>query len=259
MKYTIIKNNGSCGLCGYIWQVLRAIWHTPNSKYYVDFTQGCQYSDQNVTFTNNVWEYYFKQPHINTYPIESEILSTIDTIIESPESEFRDVFMINPTHEIISRRRHEFYNIINKHIRLQQHVEEKINRFVEKNFTGKKVLGVHFRGTDHPDKKSVTDYMQTIKNKAAEFDVIFCASDEFSRYKMLKVVFGDKVISYDSIKSLSDQPLHYDEALSKYQIGEDVVVEAFLLSKTDFLFCCGNSNVNYLSRAINPSLESQSL
>jgi hypothetical protein len=259
MSYTIIKNDGSCGICGYIWQVLRAMWHNPNSSYYIDFTQRCQYKDDTITKTSNVWEYYFKQPHSDDYPASSEIVSVIDRIIDVPESEFRDVFMINPTKEDIAARRHEYFNIIKKYIRLQPHVENKINNFVENNFKGKKVLGVHFRGTDHPDKKEITEYLQVIKNKAALYDIIFCASDEYSRYNMLKVVFGDKVVTYDSIKSDDDKPLHYKESISKYKIGEDVIVEAFLLSKTDFIFCCGNSNVNYLSRAINPTLESQVL
>lgn len=257
MSYIIIKNDGSCGICGYIWQVLRVMWHYPDRKYFIDFSNGCQYKDPDVTTTQNVWEYYFKQPHSDTYPTEIE--AVIDRIIDKPESEFRDVFMDNPTQEYISTRRREYYNIIQKNIKLQPHIQSKIDEFVEKNFRDKRVLGVHFRGTDHPDKKNASDYMQTIKDKAASFDVIFCTSDEFSRYNLLKTVFRDKVVTYDSIKSSDDKPLHYKQDVSKYKIGEDVIVESYLLSKTDFIFCCGNSNVNYLSRAINPDLQSRTL
>lgn len=258
MKYTIITNQGSCGICGYIWQVLRVMWHYPNSKYYVDFSEGCQYADSNITNTTNVWDYYFEQPHIQNYPEVDQIESIITNIIDVPESEFRDVFMDNPTEEYISIRRKEYYNLISKYIKLKPHLENTINNFIETNFKGKTVLGVHFRGTDHPDKKEVFEYLQTIKDKAVDYDIIFCASDEVSRYNALKTVFGNKVISYDSIRSNSIEPLHYS-SIPKYKIGEDVIIEAFLLAKTNFIFCCSNSNVNYLSRAINPLLPSQAL
>lgn len=259
MKYTIIKNQGSCGICGYIWQVLRVMWHYPNSKYYVDFSEGCQYADSNITNTSNVWDYYFEQPHIQNYPAVDQIESIITNIIDVPESEFRDVFMVNPTKEYIDTRREEYYKIIKNYVKLKQHIADKIESFINLNFNGKKVLGVHFRGTDHPDKKEVVEYLQTIKDKAANYDIIFCASDEASRYNVLKTVFGDKVVSYDSIRSDTAAPLHYKDDILKYQIGEDVIIEAFLLANTDFLFCCSNSNVNYLARAINPKLESITL
>jgi len=258
MEYIIIKNNGSCGICGYIWQVLRAIWHNPGYKYYIDFTTGCQYTDESIHNTQNVWEYYFQQPSGSEYPSVDRIAKVIDTIIDVPESEFRDVFMVNPTPEYISNRRHEFNKIINEYIHLQPSTQQKIQEFVESKFSGKRVLGVHFRGTDHPDKQSVFNYFQEIKEKAANYDLIFCASDEADRLNALVAVFGDKVVSYDSLRSESAQPLHYSDK-PKFKIGEDVIIEAYLLSHTDFLFCCSNSNVNYFSRAINPTLDSKAL
>jgi hypothetical protein len=208
MKYTIITNQGSCGICGYIWQALRVMWHYSNSKYYVDFSD-CHYRDTSITTTSNVWDYYFEQPHSSQYPQAEEIESTIDAIIDTPVSEFRDVFMVNPTKEYIDTRREEYYKIIKNYVKLKQHVADKIESFINLNFKGKKVLGVHFRGTDHPDKKEVVEYLQTIKDKAANYDIIFCASDEASRYNVLKTVFGDKVVSYDSIRSDTAAPLHY--------------------------------------------------
>lgn len=259
MKYTIIKNSGYCGIAGYIWQVLRAMWHNPNSKYYIDFTVDCQYRDESIQHTSNVWEYFFKQPHSDTYPDSSDIEKIVDRIIDVPESEFRDVFMNNPTQEFITKRRRDYNNIFEKYIKLQPHVEDKINKFTEEHFKDKKILGVHFRGTDHPDKKNVTEYLQTIKDKASAYDFIFCMSDEYDRYNMIKTVFGNKILNYNSVKSKNESPLHCSQSRDIYKIGEDVIVEMFILSKTDFIFCCGNSNVNYLSRVINPTVSYQSL
>jgi hypothetical protein len=258
MSHIIIKNNGSCGICGYIWQVLRAIYHYPGREYYINFSDNCQYSDPAITSTDNVWEYYFEQPNNNDYPAEALVETTITDIIDVPESEFRDVFMVNPTAEYIQTRRNEYNKIINQHIKLLPTVEEKIRNFTDKHFKGKRVLGVHFRGTDHPDKKYVTEYLQAIGTKAASYDVIFCASDEAHRVQALVNSFGDKVVTYDSIRSETAEPLHYSNT-PKFKIGEDVIIEAYLMANTHFLFCCGNSNVNYLARAINPNLLSQVL
>lgn len=258
MKYVIIKNNGDCGLCGYVWQVLRAIHKYPNRKYYIDFSQGCKYEDANITDTRNVWEYYFKQPGNSTYPLDSDIEIILESIIDEPESEFRDIYMVNPTLEYVSNRRYEFNKIITENIHLLPATGKKIQKFITENFTNKRVLGVHFRGTDHPDKQSVFNYFQSIKNKAANYDIIFCASDEKYRINALKAVFGKKVVSYNSIRSESEQPLHYSNK-PKFKIGEDVIIETYIMANTDFLFCCSNSNVNYLARAINPKLESIAL
>lgn len=258
MKYLIIKNSGLCGMCGNVWQILRAMWHHPNVKYYIDFTQNCLYKDSNITNTDNVWEYYFEQPHTNKYPESSEIIGIIDSIIDDPISEFRDVFIPEPKAEIFQNRREMFNEVIKKYIKLKPHIQDKIDYFVRKHFTNKKIIGVHFRGTDHPDKKEIKEYMQVIKEKAANYDLIFCSSDEEPRYKMLKAIFGEKVVSYNSIRSQDGLPLHYYD-LNKYKVGEDVIIESYILSKTNFLFCCSNSNVNYLARAINPSLDYISL
>lgn len=258
MKYVVIKNSGFCGIAGYVWQVLRAMWHNPDSLYYIDFTENCQYQDAAVTYTSNVWEYYFKQPHVESLPDPAEVKLTINHVIHDAESEFRDIFMANPTKENIDGVRQKFNSIIKRYVKLQPHLETKINDFVRDNFQGKRVLGVHLRGTDHPDKKPPTQYLQAIKDKAAAYDVIFCMSDEYERYNIIKTVFGNKVVSYDSIKSKTDAPLHCAK-VDTYKVGEDAIVEMFILAKTDFAFCCSNSNVNYLSRAINPHLPSQSL
>lgn len=258
MKYVVIKNSGFCGIAGYVWQVLRAMWHNPDSLFYVDFTENCQYQDAALTHTQNVWEYYFKQPHTEVAPNLVDVKLTIDHVIHDMDSEFRDVFMSNASKENVDRVRLKFNDIIRKYLVLQPHVEAKINNFVKDNFEGKRVLGVHLRGTDHPDKKPPTQYLQAIKDKAAEYDVIFCMSDEYERFNLIKTVFGNKVVGYDSIKSNTNSPLHCAK-VDTYKVGEDAIVEMFILAKTDFAFCCGNSNVNYLSRAINPHLPSLSL
>ena len=266
-KYIIVKPQENCGMCGYIWQTIRAIYHNPNRKYYIDFENSIYKSRTN----DNIWDYFFCQPHTNTKPDVENIDKEVGIIFDA-ESEFVWEAIKPNTTEEIQKRRFIFSEIINKYCVLQPQIKSKVDLFVEKNFKNKKVLGVHFRGTDHPNKKHMSEYLQTIKEKLVNFDVLFVCSDEHERFRLAEVTFSKKVVSWDSIRSKTDSdviPLHshptdmrYNRNNSfdyQYKISEDVIIESFLMSNVDFLVCCSDSNVNFLSRAINPNLNSITL
>lgn len=261
-KYLIIEPEGYCGMCGYLWQTIRAIYHNPNKLYYIDFATSI-YKPTN-DLSQNVWDYYFEQPHTKTRPHDNEIIEKVGIIFDQA-SEFiwRDIVPNTP--EEIQKRRFAFANIIKNFIVPKKSIQDKIDEFVEKNFKGKRVLGVHFRGTDHPDKKPMDYYLQQVKEKLVNYDVLFICSDEYERFRLAEIVFKNKVVFYDSIKSTNTNPLHspyYERRFPRnssfeyqYKIAEDVIIEAFLMSKVDYLMCCEASNVNYLARAINPTLD----
>ena len=169
--YIVIKPEDNCGMCGYIWQTIRGMYHNPDKKYYVDFSNSIYKIKE-----DNVWEYYFEQPHTDSRPPDEDVEKT-EGIIFNQESEF--VFReINPnTPEEIKRRRLMFNDIIEKHFKLKPHVQEKIDLFVKENFEGNKVLGVHFRGTDHPEKKHMDEYLNYVREKVLDYDKLFICSD----------------------------------------------------------------------------------
>lgn len=265
-NYILIKPQENCGMCGYIWQTIRAIYHNPNKKYYIDFSNSIY---RPAGTTDNVWDYYFQQPHINTKPSPEQIEKEVGIIFDQ-HSEFvwRDIKPNTP--EEIQRRRNEFGSIIKTYCKLQPTVQQKIDTFVKENFEGKRVLSVHFRGTDHPDKKNMDKYMQTVKETLVNYDKIFVCSDEYERLRLAEVAFKNKFVCYNSLRSDKiNIPLHSHPNDPRYsrnntqeyqrKIAEDVIIEAFLMSKTDLLMCCPESNVNFLARAINPHLQSISL
>lgn len=259
-EYTLIKPEQNCGMCGYIWQTIRAIHQNPNEKYYIDFTNSIY-----KTNNDNVWNYFFYQPHSIRMPETNEIKKQVGIIFDQ-QSEFIYDLTIPKTEEEIKRRRLEFNNIINKYIKLKPHIQYKIDTFVKNNFENKKILGVHFRGTDHPNKKNMDQYMQIVKEKLVNYDKLFVCSDEHERYILPKAVFRDKVIGYKSLRSGdNDIPLHAsqndprykrpNDFQYQYKIAEDVIIESYLMSKVNFLICAPSSNVNFLARAINSNLE----
>lgn len=254
MKYTVIKPQHNCGICGYIWQTIRAIYHNPNEKYYIDFSNSMYQLNRG---TINIWDWFFEQPHTSTHPSADEIEKEVGIYFDQ-ESEFIDIHTIPNTSEEVARRRKMFQNIIDKYIVLKSDLQSKVDDFYESNMKGYKVLGAHFRGTDHPDKKPMEYYLPIISEKLKDYDKIFICSDENSRFEAAKEAFGDKCIYYDELRSSSHSPLHSPRVRreDEYQrrIGQDIIVESYLLSKTDFLYCCYGSNVNFLSRAINSQL-----
>lgn len=259
-KYFIIEPEGYCGMCGYLWQTIRAIYHNPDKLYYIDFTTSVY-----KTRDDNVWDYFFEQPYTNIKPKPEETEGKVGIIFDQA-SEFIWRNIEPNTPEEIQKRRIKFSEIIKKYIVLKPNVQKKVDDFVEKNFKGKRVLGVHFRGTDHPNKKPMDHYLQVVKEKLVDYDVLFVSSDEHDRFRLTEIVFKDKVVYYDSIRSPNENPLnipyyytHYPRNGTfeyQYKIAEDVIIEAFLMSKVDYLLCCEASNVNYFARAINPDLQS---
>jgi hypothetical protein len=110
------------------------------------------------------------------------------------------------------------------------------------------------------------EYMQHIKKYLPFYDVVFVSSDEYERFRMAEVALSNKIVSYNSFRSeVSNKPLHSHPLYSygrnnnpeyQHKIAEDVIIEAYLMSKSNFLICCSASNVNYFARSINPNLES---
>jgi hypothetical protein len=188
---------------------------------------------------------------------KSEIESVV-SLIETDESEYRDIFMKSPTLENIQNKRNEYNQIIQKYLKLNSKIADKINTFSDNNFKNKNIIGIHLRGTDHPDKRPIATYFNNIDRITEGYDKIFIATDEQERYNAMRQRYGDKIISYNSIKSETSNALHHNPMLTdkeRRKAGEDVIIEAYLLSKCNFLGICTNSNVNYLARAINPTLQ----
>jgi hypothetical protein len=166
--YIVINPNNCSGMGSYIWQALRCIYSFPNYKYYILFTN-CLYTDSSEKNIDNPFEYYFVQPHPK--PKRSEI-DTIVSLFDTPESEYRDVFMLNPTVEDIQQKRNEYNSIIQSYLHLTQEIKNKINDFYQREMKDQRVLGVHIRGTDHPDKKE-NEVMENPAIKLNTISVLF--------------------------------------------------------------------------------------
>jgi len=266
-KYVAISPTEPCGMCGYIWQVLRTIYSIPNEKYYIDFSN-CIYKSgvDNI----NTWDHFFHQPDIDFIESIDQVKLVSGTIF-SEDNEFIHELIQPNTKETVQKRREEYNDIIKRNLKLKDNIQLKLDNFKKLNFDGNKILGLHIRATDHPHRNDddKEEIIKEVESRLEDYDKLFVCSDEQEKFLNVKNYFGDKVIFYDALRSSSNKPLHSHPIYNQsgrnndenyqYKIAEDVILESYLMSTTDFLICTTGSNVNYLSRALNPNLSSITL
>ncbi|MCP4316808.1 MAG: hypothetical protein GY789_12545 [Hyphomicrobiales bacterium] len=83
---------------------------------------------------------------------------------------------------------------------------------------------------------------------------IFAASDQEQFIDRLKRRYGDRVLSYEAIRTRGKRNPFELEDGKGYRKGEDVLIDCLLLSKCDYLLKC-TSAVGEFAMYFNPDLE----
>ena len=148
--------------------------------------------------------------------------------------------------------------IIDTHLKLNSDISNKIESFYLEMFAGKKILGVHKRGTDistHHESPPLEKYFEIIDRIHTNFDAIYLACDETVSIKLFKQRYPN-VINLSSSTASDDEnlPNFKTDISNKYKMAEDVIIDAYLLSKCDMLVKM-NSNLSNFSLLLNPDLE----
>ena len=209
--------------------------------------------------TDNIWEYYFE-------PVSSAHYEENDTIW--PSNEAPDNRALAPTrfskchqYEAASLRK-QMSEIIKKYIRVKPSIQQKIDQFYQENMAGKITIGIHLRGTDKKDELQYTfdpEIMLHDANKlAADFPgcQFFIATDEEKLLKKAQNILQGKVLYCPAQRSLNGSPIHYSKQKNKAHLGEEVIIEALLLSRCNmFLHTC--SSVSTAVLFFNPTLKNQ--
>jgi hypothetical protein len=222
--------------------------------YRVKFEKGL-YFDSSVG--NNWWEYYFEPINNGNYSEEHN-----KNICDSLKSQWA-------IDAISSISRNRACKIITKYIKLKSHIKQKIDNFKSINWNSSHIIGVHYRGTDKSSESIPCSY-EHVKNVIKNYYIdnkskIFVATDENEFVHYLISIFGFKnVCFYDSIRSYNNSiPIHHipeknggeNQVLNnRYKLGEDVVIDCYLLSMTDILLKT-QSNVSSSACNINPNLQ----
>ena len=186
------------------------------------------YSENNkIHKTYNSWEYYFE--NLNKYKLE-DVYNSSRVIFTSNR------FYRSMTHEINSKN----FEKIKKFIKVKKRHINFANKFFNKNFKNKKVLGVHYRGTSYkssanhpfpPTKKQIINKVDGLL-KRENFDKIFMCTEEKSYLELFKKKYKDKIFYVNSFRSNSDNAFKlYPRKNHRYKLGKEILIETLILSK----------------------------
>lgn len=179
----------------------------------------------------NCWTYFFKQiPNLNKKDLHlfKKITKKVWFDNRLDIKPILDIELIKRANELIKKYIFVKDDIINKKLEFRNNVIETDN-----------YASVHYRGTDHIqdceiiEKQKYYDNIQSIINN---YDKILICSDEQSFIDEIELLFGSKkIVSYPSIRSKDNNPIHFNNTNFKYKSGEDVLIESLLMSEGKYL------------------------
>jgi hypothetical protein len=172
---------------------------------------------------------------------------------------------------LLPTNRNLAHQLIGKYIRPKEEIRCAIERFRQEHFRGY-TIGLHLRGPGR--RHGGTQQLRkrhTLKN-GVPFHLYFRCVDQLLRLHPEARVFvcsdsemvidecrcayGKKILTYGSIRSSVGEMHQQAGKYSGYRLGMDVIIEAYLLSQTDYLVH-GNSNVSNFVLCLNPVLEAK--
>lgn len=217
-----------------------------------------------VNGSSNPYEYYFKQPN----DADLEEIMRNECILVSRKENSNLANRLNENGNGYARSGQfieEMAYILHKYIRLNDVMEEKIKNQLQ-IFAGKKILGVHVRGTDfkknyngHPVRIEVDDYLREAGGifDAGDYEQIFLATDDAEAVSIFRQKFGDSLIIYeDVIRSDGDDSVMNSNSSRNnhhYLLGLEVLRDMYSLASCSGLVA-GLSQVSYAARIQKKSM-----
>lgn len=250
--YINIPGHRYAGLMSYFIQVIANLHVVNNtqSKMYIKFDENMRYQD--LRYGRNVWDYYFEQPFNFTK-------EEVETAIKIKDIWFNNSLAIPP--RITTDIRRVSGDIVQKYIKLKPHIQEKIDDFFKINKQpGDKILAIHKRGTDHITDAPILpihEYFKFVDRYIKLYNKILLCTDEEYTVDEFKQRYGDKLITYNSIRTTEKNNLGIHQSIglaTPYLMGEDVIIETYLMAHSDFLLKTV-SNVSNSAILINPELK----
>lgn len=232
MNLYITPNEHIVGLFSTVLKTLSNISAIEGSddKLYVNWDKNLPYLDP--SHGSNVWEYYFIQP-FNVSPSELENPYQTTPLLGGGTPFYG---IIRPSEAQLAEGR----MLCKKYIRIQPHILKLVDDFMTENkLKNGEYFAMHRRGTDHKMDAPILpleDFYREADELFVKYDKCVLCTDEVKTVDAFKERYGDKVCTYDAIRSEDDKGVHCGGFKSSaYKIGEDVMVEALLMSNSDFL------------------------
>jgi len=151
--------------------------------------------------------------------------------------------------------------LFDKYLVINPIVSDEVDSFTKKWFAGKRVLGLHYRGTDKIVEApfvpfdELVEKMKEVIEKKATFDLIFISSDDIKIIEKIKELDLNipVVCREDSIRAEDGVHFHLNPKKSKEVINHEAIVNCLILSRCDFLIK-NASLLSDCSMIFNPDL-----
>jgi len=149
---------------------------------------------------------------------------------------------------------------VSEFVRVKPHVLAKVDAFANDWIGPQHTIGVHIRGTDfaYAEPTPPEAYFDAIDRYLAERGLadsyrIFLATDQNQFVDLFRRRFGDRLVTYDCLRSSGRKAPFKFAHESPYRRGEDVLIDVLLLSRCDFVFK-GSAAVGECALWFEPSL-----
>ena len=192
--------------------------------------------------TYNSWLYYFDQ--VSPYTL-SEVYKSKKVIFSSEKIFFEQSVSYKKNEK-------ELKKAFKKYIKIKKKFIISSNKFAKKNFSNKKVLAVHWRGSDQkvmpshpfpPTKKQIIEITDKLIHDK-KFNKIFLVTEEKKYLEIFKKKYGTKLCFFDSFRSNNRKEItEYPRLNHKYKLGEESLIETLILSNLSTLVC-SRSNIS---------------
>jgi hypothetical protein len=151
--------------------------------------------------------------------------------------------------------------LIEKYLRVRDEIVSEADEFCRRNFDGKSVLGVHYRGTDKAVESppvpfgavraNIDEYLKLYP----ETDLIFVATDDESFLDAMRAEALGRPIVFreDAIRSMDGASVHKSPDTDKYDVNKDAVVNCLILSRCNGLLKT-SSILSDWAKLFNPRL-----
>lgn len=206
--------------------------------------------------TINAWEYYFDQPyHVGVeeaYSSGNYILSDYSTMREYiPYKDGKSYF------QIYWKKAAPLVSVLQQYMMPKKEIMDEVTRFFEEHCANKKVLGVHYRGTDkkvfvknHFLSAALENYLAKVDECVKENnpDVVLLCTDDKEAISAFSEKYSGKVVFSNAFRADAGdtEGIHLKKGNIRenhnYLLGKEVIVDVMLLSMCDY-FVFSHSNV----------------
>jgi hypothetical protein len=282
-KYLVIAGRG-CGFFSLFTQVLTILepaWlaqYAPSHKVIIFFNSYCYYwIPEGWNGSKNMWEYYFEPVsdalitdaiqceesrlmHLNIDEIRSLVDASHGMVVNQHVSALTGFAgLFNEDNRVRIKK------IIDDRIKVKQSVLGLANAFFCRHMVGRKVVGIHFRGTDKrreleahvPGYKVFHQIDAYIDAIPREYDdaLVFLATDSLDALAAARRRLGSRLIFQEHcVRSADEAPIHLPNfPYNNARQGEEAIVDWLVLTRCDY-FVHGVSNFSAAVLFMAPTL-----